>query len=207
LDQLFKYLIAAGVLDVWDRLYIFAAEDEGTALTDLITGALATTSGSPAFVVDRGYTGGTIIPVANFSPATAAHFMQDDASIFAWSNTSGNDGVSLIGSGGVALEPDNGGGYNYAVNSLNESLTDPDNGLGLYSASRTGAAVDAAYHNGILVGTGSNVSGAPSGSDFNLLNGTTRQICAAGIGSGLTAAQHLGLYTALRTYFTSIGVP
>src|SRR5215813_10721680 len=56
-DDLIVGLKADGIWTKLDRLWLFAAENAKTALTDLVGLTLATAVSSPTFTIDKGYAG------------------------------------------------------------------------------------------------------------------------------------------------------
>src|SRR5262245_61491807 len=78
---------------VWsklDRLFLHAAENEPSALTDLVVRDLATAVNTPTFTIDRGYTGdsSTNYINSNFNINTEAiNLSQNSCSYGAWVRT------------------------------------------------------------------------------------------------------------------------
>ena len=90
-DAVIRALLAAGVWSKLDALYLLAAADAATALTNLKQSSYGLTAvNSPAFTADRGYTGNGTTQYLNpgFTPSTAGgKLVQNSASIFWWTCT------------------------------------------------------------------------------------------------------------------------
>ena len=91
-------------------------------------------------------------------------------------------------------------------------MATPGAGIGLFSIDRLSSADFTFYWNGANQATQSAVSAIPDGLDMrigDLASGfaTSSTISAAVIGGSLGSAGNLALYTRLRAYMTSIGVP
>jgi hypothetical protein len=90
-DAMIRALLAAGVWSKLDALYLLAAADAATALTNLKQSSYGLTAvNSPAFTADRGYTGNGTTQYLNpgFTPSTASgQYTQNSASIFWWMRT------------------------------------------------------------------------------------------------------------------------
>ncbi len=94
-DTLISGLQTDGVWTKLDRLWILAAENTQSALTDMVGLVLATANGSPTFTTDRGYTGqdtsgaGTTTTVfinTGFNAVTAGgNYTQNSSHQSAWS--------------------------------------------------------------------------------------------------------------------------
>lgn len=223
-------LVDAGVLDKLDCLYLLAAADQATAKTNLVQTAYTLTGiGTPTFTADVGFTGngnsgggGSMRLDSGFSPSIvgpAANLVRNSCSLFAWSNTSGQQST-LIGTSSNGTTPALGmysryaDDFAYAIANGNPSTGSMSvasaDGKGLWSASRTGAAVQAFYKNGASV-----ASNAAASTALALITGeigilgfagwmSGHQCLAAGWGAGLDATENLALYTALHTYLQAV---
>jgi hypothetical protein len=226
-NNLITTLKSGGVWSNWDRIWLHAAENVGSALTDLVAGALATAhnGGALTFTADRGYQDATNTASyidSNFNPATAPspHFVTDNACLFGWTNTAGIDLGALVGQGPPAS------GYSRIVFNYSDGLTRFDvtssdlaggtvvgalGVTGLYLANRrAGTGSQSMDVNGVNQGANSIASAAVPSVNLTGLTGaaaSTSQLCAFGFGSGLTGALRVAFYNALRTYMTAVGVP
>jgi hypothetical protein len=205
-----------GVWTKLDRLWLFAAENSGSALVDLVARALAVATGSPTFTTDRGYTGASAkfltLDIVPFS--WSGLYTLNDAHYSAWQVTSpGASQGLLMGTGGSGVQlytPYVGDSNLYAR--INDS---PDSGAqgtlstpnGHFVANRTGASLSAAFQNGALFSTINASSGSLNNNIFTVLTDTTSQVAMASIGGGLTSTNIANFYSRLRTYMSAVGVP
>lgn len=219
-----------GIWPTLDRLWILAAENTQSALTDLVGLQLAVANGGPAFNVDNGYTGvdssTTVYIDTGFNPSTAVgpQFVRDSAHISAWSDTN----VQASATGGAIL-----GLYNvtnstyllpwYVDNNSYFGINAGQNGVALaaatghWLASRTGPNTNSGYRNGASVLAINNASVAVLNGNFYILlrndvgtgpdTGTPNEVSMASIGGGLSPTQITNFYNRLRTYMTAVGVP
>jgi hypothetical protein len=226
-NNLIKSLKGNGVWAKLDRLFIFAAENTASALTDMVADALATTNGSPSFTANRGYTGvdasTTVFIDTGFNPNTAGgNYTLNSSHLSMWSNTQANSA-----SGGVAIGSFIGG----ALTSIRPRILDLElttintgggtnvantDSLGHRIANRTGASTELSYHNGSLFASPNTTSTSiPNDTIYALArhndtaadNGDDHQNCGISIGGGLTGTDATNFYNALRTYMTAVGVP
>jgi hypothetical protein len=227
-NDLIVGLKADGIWTKLDRLWLFAAENTASALTDLAANELATEVNSPTFTVDSGYSnGGSGVYIdTNFNPVTAAgNYVRDDASWFLWNVTSrAANAVYDWGAAGVTNQDnflrsrDSGDVVKFAINLILgaiPSFANTDSG-GFYQASRTGPTASEFYKNGVSLGTDSGSSAVLVSVNFfvQLLNnngaphdGSSDEYSCFGAGSSLTPTESADLYSHLRTYMTAVGVP
>ncbi len=223
-DDLIAGLKADGLFTKLDRLWLFAAENEPSALTDIIADALATNVNTTTFTTDRGYTGnGSSMYIdSNFnaSTATSPHFLQDSACFFAWNNTAGVDSGGFAGFAAsdnttrIDLEDNTffftfceinaAGGAGISIASTGAT--------GLWLVNRTSAGASTLDVNASLFASGAGSSTAPANRNFVALSGGTlgysnHQASCLGFGGGLSATDRTNLYARLRTYMTAVGVP
>jgi hypothetical protein len=223
-----------GVWTKLDRLFILAAENTQSSLTDLVGLTLAVASGSPTFTVDRGWTGvdiatSTMWIDTGFNPGTAGgNYSLNSAHLSAWSNSNiatVNGGVIIGGDGAGALPATelfpqyaDGNAYFRINDAANSGGTANANSTGHYIANRTGAALSGGYKNGSLFATLNQTSGGPISLLANIsilsdnnptqhTNGSGHQITMASIGGGLSSTDASNFYNRLRTYMTAVGVP
>lgn len=203
-----------------DRLYLPAAENTASALTCLKSLSLATGSGL-THTVDQGYVANNNPLDLKFNPTTAGSpgFVQNSASIFAWSYASGTDGGGLMGyqttSDTVRIFTEYVDHLCYwAINEASPGQSMPNSGgaAGLYMVSRTGVNQSDLYINGTGVDTSSAVSTAPlneliMGFQDDGLTNTAQKCSAFGIAAGFNSTQAAAYYSILRTYMTAVGVP
>jgi hypothetical protein len=215
-NNLIITLKSDGIWDKLDRLFVFAAENPGSAITDIRAAAGAILINGPSFSIDRGYTGngGAAYIDTGFNPAIGTNkFLQNDAHWGHWNNSNNIDGQMYSGidnastgfqafSGQLYLRINDGAG---AIAS-----TDPS---GFWVASRLNSTGSSVYRNGPLSQNVTATSGAVANSTFWVLGAagpipkSISQCAAYSIGGGLTATEVGNFYTRLRTYLTAIGVP
>jgi hypothetical protein len=234
-DLLIKRLKTDGVWGSLDRLWLFAAENAASSLTDIIAAASATNVNNVPFEIDVGYTGiagapGSFIN-SNFNVASAIgrKFTRNSASLGAWVTPRQYFRVQ----------------YNYVASSINvnansyvapfDGLLDPANSslfalndslaanytfigatpysYGMFAVNRSGTTNSQAYYNGLEVQFSSNPSGAvPSGAVTFCGGGGAQgysspaQLCMGFIGGSMTPAQYKTFYNYLRSYFMAIGL-
>lgn len=216
-DTMITGLIADGVWSKLDRLWILAADNSPSALTDMVATALATAVNSPTFTANRGYTGnGTTSYVdSNFNPATAGGlFAQNSACIFGWSNTSGITAKPSFG------QPTSVQCYNeftdtnmyYKINQAGQdSFANVSAPTGLYLLNRDSSTTTQADINGTQAFNSLTGSTALDSATFTVCAGDgnfdTRQMCCLGFGGSFNTTDRSNIYSRLRTYMTAVGVP
>jgi hypothetical protein len=216
-DALITSLVSAGIWAKLDALWVFAAADQATALTNLVSSSFdATATSSPGFSVDRGVYGlaGGYVDT-NFNPSTAGgHYARNDATHFARSLLDSVDASSILHDGQGTpvnlIAPRFTDGKWYAR--LNETAASANatiaSGAHLFATSRTGAGAFDIYIDGVFVANSATASVAPANANFRICaNGSTswEGICAySGVGSALSAGEHAALYAACEAYFTVV---
>jgi hypothetical protein len=150
-------LVSAGVWSKLDALYMFAAADQTTALTNLSSASFgASAIGSPTFTADIGFIGASGKYVdSNFNPSAAAgKFQQDNASLFAWGSSVAAIAGETIGSLGaprVELVPRyTDTNWYLSVNGSETNAGGQADGSGLRTLSRSSSTTVAAYKGGHL---------------------------------------------------------
>jgi hypothetical protein len=219
-NDLIVSLKGDGIWAKLDRLWLFAAEDAASALTDLVATALATTSNSPTFNADLGYTGnGSNMSIdTGFNASTAGGLYGDDANWFVWSNTSAGDaGFGRI----FGTSPDqtrciprgsDDTTYN-RINTASQNVGSQSTGVGLYGQSHEFSSGETTlYKDGSTIAGPTNTgNGTLDNANFTFLTGggvfSPNQCCGGGFGDYLDATESGNLYTHLRTYMTAVGVP
>jgi hypothetical protein len=181
-------LVAEGVWANLEALYILAAPDAATALTNLKSSSWGlTANGSPTFTADAGYagTGGSTTVYLNtgYTPSTSGGILtQNDAHISFWNNTDGaaadrciGGATGAAGTHGLFIYTNHTGGGTpksiyYSNQSSELSVAPPGNVAGHFCAVRvaeTGANSSFGYFNGaeVIVGDadqpGSGLAGDP----------------------------------------------
>ncbi len=217
--NLITSLKADGIWTKLDRLWLFAAENTGSALTDIVAGGLATAVNTPTFAADLGYTGNAsnMQIDSNFDPSSGSpQYVRDSACLFAWDNTGTSQTGAIVGRDGGAntrIIPISGANTFFAINQ-SQQITALGLGsyTGLWVANRTGANAATLDRNGTQVDTTASGSvGGITGDLTGLSDGASvysdHQVCCMGMGSQLSGGERANLYTHLRTYMTAVGVP
>jgi len=213
-----------------DAAYALATQDSTTALLNLVSSSFtAATSGSPAFTIDRGFTGvessTTVFIETGFNATVGSpNFTKNSGHISAFSVTNVSSGSPIMGignSGGndeLTVWPKFSGDNNayFRVNAATGVNVANSVGSGHYHAARSGASSLQGYKNGSQIVTGSptavniqnktvlllgqnNTLGPPSGSQY--------QCAFASIGNITGSTDVANFNTRVRTFLTALGVP
>jgi hypothetical protein len=217
-NTFFAALNTAGVYSVCDAMYLFAGRDSATSLTNLIQNQYnaTLTATPPIFNQDGGFvsqgTGSSID--SNFNPSTAisANYVQNSASLLAWSVTPDAIAGETVGygTGGIGnseIYPRYTTNQMFtALNATIEgtvaSITD---GSGLRAVDRSSAANFVTYTNGVAGATTTAASQALVSSDITFLTQGLHVYSLGGVAFGaicghLTSAQHLAIYNAVVAF-------
>lgn len=218
-SSLIGSLVDAGVWAKLDALYLFAATDQATALTNLKSANYTATVSPtpPSFIADAGITGDGVASYlnSNFNPTTATspHYTQDDACAFAWSYTSDNNSGPIFGLLGPGFRTyllprvSNNAFARINVNG-GVSIVHTD-GRGLYTGSRVSSNSQAGYRN-FTPGTPTSAAsmGLLNTPLAFLTNGNVEWfngvILAGGFGEALDGDEVAILYNALATYLNGV---
>lgn len=207
-----------GTTNYLDALYMFATADSTTALLSLVSATFnATVVSSPTFTADAGYNGhGSGHIDSSFNPTTAGSpkYVQDSASLSAWSNSTGSASDSIAGQASsttrLFLYTDSGGTAFYGMNDSGAyAVTVADaSGSGWYSADRNSSANSQGYKNGSQVASASNTSRAPINANLVFCRGdgtlSSRAILAGAIGKSLGTTPQANLYARVHAYLQTI---
>jgi hypothetical protein len=212
-------LIAAGVWPKLDMFFITAAHAAQPALLDWCNpyaiGLIATNS--PAFVIDRGYTGdGTTsgVQTTGRNVSTLTSFLQDSASMWAWSRTDGTGTGADFGTVGASnsfsIIRSASNNNTQRLNTNTTASVANAGAIGFFGMTRNNSADFQPYKNGaVLGGALAAVSAAPFAGPFSLCKGqasfSVRQMAAGGCGGYLTPTEWLALYNAVAAYMTAVG--
>ena len=224
-------LVSDGVWAKLDALYVLAQQNATDSLLNLVGTSYSLTVGfgSPVFTTYVGYsfpTGGSYFDT-NFNTSTAPSpkYTQNSASFGVWSYAVVTENFAVMGNGAAGaasiLYPSFSGSAFYArVNDSTAGSVPTPGSKGVFAGDRSSSANVVPYWNGVSQGAVTSTSGAPINGDFAigsvgaaLLRGaasprtTAQTLCAVFIGASLGASGQLALYTRLRTYMTSVGVP
>lgn len=219
-------LKAAGVWSKLDALWIMAAADSQAARRNWIADQYnPTTINSPAFAVDRGFTGNgtSSYLTTGLTPSLATHLSQNSLSAGVWPITalSGvtRDAIGTRDTTGsdrrISLAFVSDGRYGVTLSSTGGAVANSAaNDAAFYSGSRESSTSTIAYKNGASIATGATASSALPAREIFIccINNigtpasfSSQQYAASFIGSGLTAAETLALYNAVRTYLQTVG--
>lgn len=209
-------LVSEGIWAELDAIYLFAAADAATALTNLKSSNYgATAIGSPTFTADVGYTAasGKYIDT-NFNPTTASspNFVQNDGCVFAKTPTNNYTGPLfgyITSSTNVYIQPTSNTAFYHKINNTTNSSYATADEIGLWHANRTSSTVTKLFKDGASVHTGTaNATTAPTNDKFCIGRGGGSPgagvINLAGFGGSLTDGQIAALDTAIDTYMASL---
>ncbi len=214
-----------GIFSKLDRLWLFAAENTASALTDIVADQLATAVSAPTFTANAGYAGSAAASLIDTNvdvSSAGGHYTDVSACYFAWANDSAANAGVLAGwdtlvSGGVSeIYPryiDNNAYWriNSGTADIVTASTDAQ-GLWCLNGTNLGFTEDL-YRNGTLFDSQPQLSFVMANELVFLNRGTTpaepftANCACGGFGGGLTATEASNLYTRLRTYMTAVGVP
>lgn len=211
-------LVVDGVWASLDVLYVCAAFDYGTALTNLVQTAYQATvynsaGTAPSLTQDRGITGfganGQILTLFNPSTASSPRYVQDDAMVCVWNRTTTQINARIVAQfdagGQIEIVPRWSDGKAY--HNLHGTEAGPSAGVdgsGFFLLQRTGASASALYRNDVPLGNNNTASSAPPNTQISFGMGAF-EIAAMAIGKSLTAGQRTALYNRLQTYMTAVG--
>lgn len=218
-DTFIRALVSSGVWTKLDCLYLFAASDEGAALTNVKQDNFRAYRDEPAGTVtwtaNGGYSSGSVNKHINsgFNPTTASspNFTRNDAMVFAWSGTTTQINIEIIQTGvvnqqlaGTNLYPkwSDGKPYTSINSSADFGTAHANDSSGLYLAQRTASDAAAVYRNGVSLSTSSAASAAIVNSSIYYMCMHTTRI--GGIGRSLSAGELTALYDACAAYLTSV---
>lgn len=221
-NTLFSNLRGAGLLNVLDRLWLFAAENTQSALTDLIALSAATPIAAPTFTVDRGYAGdgATSYILSNYVPNAGVHLTQNSAHLSVYNQV--NDAVNGVTCGALA-DPafdmycplTNTGQFYSRINEADTSANfNAGNTTGYYIGDRTGVGAVVGAKNGSDLATNSTASTGVSAvnipvlalNNFGAIQGfSTGRVAALSMGSSLGSGGRSSLASIVNAYMTSVG--
>lgn len=218
INTLVVALKTAGVWAKLDLLYLLAAADSQAARINWKNPGTftATAVNSPAFEVDRGYTGdhSTSNLTTNWIPENhGVTCLLNSACLGLWSRTSGQLAESDIGGPNFILNCRNGSDQTF-LRVWGGSQITPANtdGSGCFHGNRADANAIEVYRNGVSLGTGSVASISRDAMESWMCgrNNVTpqysaRQQAAGWFGGSLTGAEVLAMYNALAAYMTAVG--
>jgi hypothetical protein len=215
-------LVSAGIWAKLDALYLFAAPDSSTALTNLKSSSFGITAVSaPDFTADRGFNSddGTGYLDTGFNPTSGSpHFTQNSACVFAWNRTNPGsvapaDAIGYVsGAAGLRIYVNFSGQTYFACNSNSSSNeSSPSTTIALFSVNRTDSSNSQLYRNGTDVDDFPETSSAPNNENIVFLKGESGiansawELSAGGIGSSLNSTEQGELYDALLPYLQAVG--
>jgi len=224
IDGLITNLKTAGLWSGFDAFWGFAAHDQQAAPLNWIKDDHNCTEvNSPAFEVDRGYTGNGTTSYLNsdFKPTDGINYTQNNCAIFIYLRTNqvgasvidfgSNDGTN----GQVAIWPNVASTARGYINSALDLTTYViASAVGLTSVSRNSDTNVEHYKNGIKTLTDTRDSAARNSADIFILafngNGTpssfsTKQVCFAAVGRYLTENEQATLFSLVEAYLDAIG--
>lgn len=207
-DNLIKGLKTDGIWTKLDRLWLLAAENQKSALIDLVGRSTATLVSVPPFTPDLGYTCDSAVAYVDtgFVPAThGVNYTLNAAHVSVWSLTSAQSGQYTGNAGQTNIFTAYPDGNTYIRINNNAGGAGPNsNGSGFFLGVRTSASAVTGYRNGgVIINTGDGTLALDTGT-WSLLD---RQIAATSLGGTMSGADSTNYYNRLRTYMTAVGVP
>jgi hypothetical protein len=216
-------LVDDGIFAKLDFLQVYATQDQTTANLNLVsTSYTATTSGSPTWAADVGYTTASDKYVnTGFNLSTGTQFTQDSAHISVWSGSAGGSDYAIFASnddaGSQFVHLRHFTNTNEAALKLNDNdfgtVIANATGTGLFVANRTSSTIKQIWRAGSqIVGDITRASLAPP--NVNLLTGGNAAtsgnayagiIRSLGAGSELTPTEIGNLNTRMAAFMTAVG--
>jgi hypothetical protein len=223
-DNLIVGLKADGLWTKFDRLWVFAAENQKSALIDLKALSSANPStlfadlreeevnptSAPVFTVNRGFTcDGTATVNTGFIPSThGVQFTMNTAHASVWSLTSAQNSSYTAFSGHTNLFAAYVDGNTYfRINNNAGGAGANTDGSGFFLAVRTaasGAGAIMGYRNGVNI---ANTADGAATLDAAAWLVNDRQISSTSVGGTMNGTDSTNYYNRLRTYMTAVGVP
>ena len=228
ITALIEGLVADGVWQKLDALYVLAQQNQSDALLNLVGTNYSITASllakpaprSVTFTPYQGFSGfgsSTAGLDTGFNPTTApsSNYTLNNASFGIWS-------YAVISEASAQMASSATGSHAYIFNfyggvfypRVNDSgaYTQPTTiTKGLFVAERTNSTTVFGYQNGVGSSNSTSSDSMDNGNftlGRNAVVGVTAQtLSAAFIGASLGAAGQLALYNRLRTYMTAVGVP
>jgi hypothetical protein len=215
IDTYIGALKTAGVWALMDTLYVLAAQDATDALLNWVQNTnTAAGVNSPAFVVNKGYTGSPYSAyVTTNRPGNASgHYTTNSASFGVWELTNISTGSGVFAGGGVASLNGRSASnqVSFSVNDYTGTTYASTNSQGFWVGNRSASAARQFYLNGASIGSDTVSSNAPSSAPFiisatNTSYPDSHQVALAFTGGSMTSTQIGNLYTATYNYLHAIG--
>lgn len=218
IDAFIKGLITDGVWNLWDGLWIFSAHSNNgyEALLNWKKDANnASLIGSPAFVIDRGFTASANNYISlNYNPTLhGINYTLNNAGIYVYSETNSQSSypdAGFYGTGYSMIYPRYTNDNMYgSINGSGNSNVANASSAGLSGVQREDSTHIQLFKNGASLGTFSNPSASMPNAVFtvgNVQGGFTgRQIAVIAIGAKMTPTQEANFYNRIQTFMTAIG--
>jgi hypothetical protein len=210
IDTCVNALVASGVWDKLDVLYMLAAADSQAALVNWVNPGTydGTLVDTPTFTADEGFTGNGSSDeidtgfVRNTAPGRKCS--QDDTSIFIRSLTVAGDDLYAGRGSNLFLWPS-------VVTRINDGsgFTPVSAAAGLHLAVRANSSDVLAYRNGAANGSATVASTNDNGDAVRVLGNasqfTQSKLASFGFGAALSAGQAADLYAAELAYMQAVG--
>lgn len=222
MEKLFADLNTAGTLSLYDDIFLYAAENEASALTSLKRRVLGSVVAAPTFTADRQYAfnGTTQYGVPGFTASTDAVAMTgSNMRIAAYERTNLNStgytaGAFQASTSNLRLRARNNTDAGGGLNSISFVLSNADSS-GMVALSRTAAGVVEGWYRGASLGTVSPATGT-SLPAYSLCIGAQNvagtiaffraaSVALVTVGASFSAAQEAADYTIWQDYMTAIG--
>jgi hypothetical protein len=217
IDTFIRALVAAGVWDLLDVLYVFAAHTEQAALLNWINPGPfdGMAVNAPTFTVDEGFTGNgsTAYIDTGFNPTTAGgNYVMNSACRFARIRTAGGGGDQFVWgqADGTGVASDfyiSGGSFHIRTNA-NGTLTVVEGAEGFIFGRLAASDLQEVFKDGVLLDTVATEATLPNG-NLIVLRGQSdsgdHQLASHGFGAALNDMQQAALYTAELAYMQAVG--
>lgn len=212
-DALIAGLRADGVWSKLDRLWVFAAENSASALTDMVADSLATAVNSPTFTTDRGYnTNGSASMYVDTNFTSGTNYTQDAAHASIWQLSDPGTVNPMIYDGAPSgtnfnFYPNAGGTQFWRLNANAGGAFTVADGVAFHLGNRTSSTNTDGYRNGASLGSSSSTSTGLPAAGLRLGIQNDGQFAEFSAGGTLSSTDASNLYSRLRTYMTAVGVP
>jgi hypothetical protein len=223
--DLINGLVADGIWDKIQCLYVFAAAESATALTNLKTDEAfdpAVATDAPTFTADVGYAGeNSSTRHIKTGYTNSTHGSQNSFHMMLWNNSNTSADFGSMGAQIVATDNQSSIYPKYASTSKHYGRVNNDTGIdgvavanptGMLLANRSGASTQELYFNGVDVNGPEEASATMPNLEIYICainkDGTADssafQLRAASIGTSLTSTEAADYHTHLAAYMAAI---
>jgi hypothetical protein len=228
-DTFIKCVKSASLWTTLDRYWLYAGENTGAALTDMVSLQSSTVTGAPAFTPSKGYvsSSGSYVDTAYVPSSSAVNYTLNSAVFGGFVNTARVSGLNGFeyGVSNAAFSSlsglnawTTGGSIEAPINAAASTAGTSGAVRGNWIVSRTGSAAGGVYYNGSTSAPGFTFTNSSAGlpdhsfaiGGFNqggsYLSFSGDQISSFFAASGWNSTQASNFYTCESAMMTSIGV-